>query len=409
MSPLYSITNTASFASKMSSPDPYEDPFSQADNNYHFRVPTPSSIYPRPNPNETLSALFDVNESLPPEKRLPHEILLLIKDEVHMVGSKYAELRSKWTPVLQPIRPYPPGAKLLWITFDKNKKTFLVSEEYKDRSEEEIYSWFIFSSANFLYRVRCLFPEIHVQSSTIPEQEAVTWEAGLRHKESGVLLILTEHDAFIKLIKTGGDTGKAFIEDVRQLLNMLFGTVDGKRFYYYHPAADAELPAADQRYLAEPGPRHAVPEDITRGTSCRLWKAIFQTPIDVLTSSTYKSVLQQLKYDTNSRKVDLEHGTENLTSIMSSSLLYLRLLCQWCVDPANVYDRHPVISVWQVHLQHDLQDVRLLFLDDRGLFDIRVDGDENLVMNDIVALVDMLFSDQCCHLLPILVGTFDTL
>ncbi|GJJ08058.1 hypothetical protein Clacol_002265 [Clathrus columnatus] len=310
-----------------------ESPHLQEDN-YEFRVPIASSIYLRPSPEETFLALADMNKSLPPTQRLPAEILSLINDELHTVDSAYAELRSKWTPLLEPVDLFGEICpSKLSIIFDRKKKAFLISRP-------------------------------------------IAW--------AGVWMDYGEGE------------GKDPIEDTLQLLNMLFDTVDGKRFTYYHPAAFADLPTPEQRFLAVPYPD----DDFSVENSFHLyfpWFVPYCIPRGGLASSTFKSFLSRLKYNPQSRKVNLENGTENLTTIMSSSLLYYRLSCRWNIESANIYDKHPITSVWQFILQHRTHYAWILFIDDCGLFDIRVNGDESKIMDDIVALGDALFSGGWSH------------
>ncbi|GJJ08065.1 hypothetical protein Clacol_002272 [Clathrus columnatus] len=364
--------------------------------NDHYRAPISSKGYPRPSFDDTFSALVNANKSLPNEKRLPPEILLLINGEVHMLDPECAELRSKWTPFAQSI-DLCLYVEQLCVGFDQDRNTFSVSEEYNGRTPEEWEICFAVSSADLLYRLRCLFPEVLIQTENAGNS-VITWKAELQHNQSGVVLVFSEHKTWVEVFKEEREVGDVFIKDTVRLLNMLFGTVNGKLFSYYHPAAYRHRPTSDRHYLSVPT------HDIDR--SYYPWSPL---PISVrdMTSGTFKSLLSRLRYNPRSRKVDLKNGTANLTTIMSSALLFYRLLCHWTINFCNINARHSIASVWQVKLLHYKRRVSLLFLDDRGLFDIRVEGDENEVLDDIVSLVTALFSDDYRHPFSLIAGFFN--
>ncbi|GJJ11088.1 hypothetical protein Clacol_005319 [Clathrus columnatus] len=258
------------------------------------------------------------------------------------------------------------------------------------------------SAADLLYRMRCLFPNVPIDSDG-PNGYKSMWTAAVRHKQSGINLNFTE--------RKGGAISKeeaenAFTADALRLLNTLFGTIDGKRFIYYHPAADADYPTDNEHFLAVPSSRLMKRVRKENRVPYARWCPVMISPTDL---SSFKSLLPDLKYNIESRKVDSVNGTASLTTILSSSQLFYRLLCYYTWPYNNVNDRPPITSVWQVKLGRDDSfgysysyhkrtiGPSVIFMDDRGLFDIRAEEGIETVMDDLIDLVNVLFSDKCCH------------
>ncbi|GJJ05905.1 hypothetical protein Clacol_000092 [Clathrus columnatus] len=234
------------------------------------------------------------------------------------------------------------------------------------------------------------------------------WLAGVRHNQTGLILMLTEYkgNPSVYVIRNKysihfAQADTTFTTDVVELWNMLFETVEGsRRFTYYHPAADADFPAPNEHFLTIPaeGSKNCFQEmDKITKKLFNLWDSVATTPADI---SSFKSILPSLMYNINSREVDTVNGTANLTTIISSSLLFYRLLSHFLdTNNLNANSEPPITSVWQVKLQHKLNNASILFMDDRGLFDIRISQEEVTgAMDDIAGLVNALCSDKCYHL-----------
>ncbi|GJJ06834.1 hypothetical protein Clacol_001030 [Clathrus columnatus] len=400
---------------------------------YDLRVPTASSIYPQLTRGETLSVLLDANESRPIHKRFPIDILLLVIDELYPPNPVYEKIRSIWTTdtSFERSRHYQ-GKHLDEVLFNADTKTFYIPkqpfpEASHNRQQRELDE--SMSSADLLYRIRCLFPEISVESAG-RYAYTWTWATAVRHKKTGINIEFSENrgGAIMNAIcremlydcphnsgegsdYDGGATvvplskeeaNNVFTTDAIQLLNMLFGTIDGKRFIYYHPAADADYPTTEECFLASPR-RRRIPEEEENLIPYHRWCPVWISPSDL---SSFKSILPDLKYNIESRKVDPVNGTADLTTVLSSSLLFYRLLCHYIWKDNNVNIAPPITSVWQVKLRHIPNDFpfydpprngpSIIFMDNRGLFDIRAEGID-AVIDDLVDLVDDLFSDECCH------------
>lgn len=89
----------------------------------------------------------------------------------------------------------------------------------------------------------------------------------------------------------------------------------------------------------------------------------------------------------------------SLTDIISSSLLYYRLLSyQYSQagygENAAINGDAPIASVWQIKVSHAKTDASIIFMNDYGLFDIRADEDAKEVMGDIVAFTTALCKDR---------------
>ncbi|GJJ06833.1 hypothetical protein Clacol_001029 [Clathrus columnatus] len=398
---------------------------SEDDYYYDFRVPTASSIYPRFTCEETFSALLQANESRPVHKRFPVEILLLVNDELHPPpNSVYEEIRSIWTVDAQFNYPDAEEDCLNYLLFDTNTKMFCIpklslSERVHGRlrHQDEHHISKSISAADLLYRVRCFFPNVPVKSEG-PEGYKWMWTAAVRHKQSGIRLELSESVGAAIAIATwravdmlynhphnshnseyddeGSETqpilqsenAEVFTTDALHLLNTLFGTIDGKRFIYYHPAADADYPTADERFLAVP---RIWKMEHVKNENRRIYKQWCPVPISAADLS-FKSLLPDLKYNVKSRKVDPMNGTADLTTVLSSSLLFYRLLCHYVWPFNNVNVTPPITSVWQVKLQHIPYDdfpfhhptrnrPFIIFMDNRGFFDIRAEGVEEVDHN----------------------------
>ncbi|GJJ05901.1 hypothetical protein Clacol_000088 [Clathrus columnatus] len=354
------------------------------DYSYIFRVPT---------------------ASLPIDKSFPEEIRLLINEQVR-TNSTYKKIHSTWTSITDP-HYFTGGIPKEGVNYDKIKKSFYLSSSLflnrQEKEEGKIGLGRVASAADVLYRLRCYFPDIFIEEA---DGYKCIWSTGVRHNQTGLILILTEHKANVSvyLIQNGRSIDFAqaeptFTTDVIELLSMLFKTVEGsRRFAYYHPAADADFPASDEHFLAVPAEslQDRIEEDETTEKPFKSWKLVAISPTDI---SSFKSILPSLIYNINSREVDVVNGTANLTTIISSSLLFYRLLCHFPGSNRNINNEPPITSVWQVKLQHKVNGASILFMDNRGLFDIRVNGEEEAkdVMNGIVGLVNVLCSDECCH------------
>ncbi|GJJ11121.1 hypothetical protein Clacol_005352 [Clathrus columnatus] len=399
--------------------DDYED---EADNGcYVFRVPTASLIFPHETREETFSALIDANNSRPLHKRLPVDILLLVNDELHPPDPALKELHSIWTVDTEFEKSELYEDYLEKMLLNTTTQTFYISDEAPPINHREIHD--SVSAADLLYRMRCLFPNIPVDSEGPNGYEQI-WRAVIQHKQSGVYLEFYEyyggatvtatldrmlydgshnsgHDyerATLSVPRSKEEAVKVFTTDALRLLNTLFGTMDGKSFIYYHPAAKADYPTDyEHHFLAVPRIRLMERVETENTVPYTRWCPAMISPTDL---SSFKSLLPDLKYNIKLRKVDSVNGTTNLTTILSSSQLFYRLLCHYSWPYDNINDTPPITSVWQVKLGHNpSDDPSIIFMDDRGLFDIR--AEEGIlaeeVMNDLVDLVNALFSDKCCH------------
>ncbi|GJJ05888.1 hypothetical protein Clacol_000075 [Clathrus columnatus] len=274
----------------------------EEDYSYILRVPTASTIYPRATVEESISGLDDVNRFLPTDKSFPEEIRLLINEQVR-TNPTYEKIHSTWTSLTHR-HDFVGGIPKEGVKYDKIKKSFYVSPNFfltlEERQEgTKIILDTVASAADTLYRLRCYFPDIYTRPR---DGYKCIWLAGVRHNQTGLVLMLTEHKAnvSVNVVENGRSIDFAqaeteFTTDAVELLNMLFKTVEGSRRFAYYES--------------------------------------------------------------------------------------------------------PITSVWQVKLQHKVKGAFILFMDDRGLFDIRVNGEDEAkeVMNDIVGLVNALCSDECCH------------
>ncbi|GJJ08063.1 hypothetical protein Clacol_002270 [Clathrus columnatus] len=352
---------------------------------YTLKVPTPSSIYPRLTPDETFSVLLAANQSRPANKRFPTEILLLVIWELHPINPDFSRTLNS------------------------------------HRGDLRFYDSMSF--ADFLYRLRCFFPELVVISHGRDGEES-SCSVTLQHNPSGRIWEFTDsgggcmawipvqdyrpkdtEDDEERATSSMEEVKRTFIPDTIQLLNTLFGTVDGRRYIYYHPTADADRPTVDERYVAVPNTivmDHIMDEDEA------LWPYTPWDPVGISTSdlSSFKSLLlPNMKYNIEHREVDPVSGTADLTTIISSSLLFYRLLCHYSWLHNNANDMAPITSVWQVRLTHRRTGVSIIFMDNRGLLDIRAEEGAEKVMDHIINLVNGLCSDKCSHPYGMVAGT----
>ncbi|GJJ16020.1 hypothetical protein Clacol_010299 [Clathrus columnatus] len=347
------------------------------DYKYVFRVPIASSISPRPTSDETMHILHHLNKSQPADKRLPAEILILIHNEVH-ANPLYEKIHSTWTSVTEEIQH---GSFLgIGLKFNKATRSYYkcrlpvnITPEEREQGHVELSD--TVSSADLLYRLRlrCFFPDIYVQSGKLDGYESV-WGVCIESKEHDAFLVFSEHKTMLTpSVFHKRDVGEvnltAFVLDVLELSYMLFEVVDGTRcFGYFHPAAKANSPAINEHFLAVPDESlrdHVDGEDFKPYS---IWDPVKITSEDF----SFKSVLSYIRYNINSRKIDTINGTEDLTTIISSSLLFYRLQCHFVCDPSNAINTlTSMTSIWQVKLHNRTHDVPVLFMDNRGLFDIR--------------------------------------
>ncbi|GJJ08061.1 hypothetical protein Clacol_002268 [Clathrus columnatus] len=312
---------------------------------YTFRVPTPSSIYLLEyllyinvrnttifSINPRFSALLAANQSRPANRRFPTEILLLVVHELHPINSVYEDIRSTWS-------ARPQG-------HDLNGTLRLLYASYK----------FHLDTNTNTFHTYIPDPDQPEPLSESPRPDdlqlsdngyRILWSATLQHKSSGGQFkfrlgeIGGGSSAWILVkgyqLKDTEDNGERatshtssqstgevkWVLDAIRLLNTLFGTVDGKRFKYYHPAADADQPTVDERYVAVP---HTVVMPRSTKTYFRRYK--FWGPVEISASdlTAFKSLLPNMKYNIKYRKVDPVNGTADLTTIVSSSLLSVTII-----------------------------------------------------------------------------------
>jgi hypothetical protein len=111
----------------------------------------------------------------------------------------------------------------------------------------------MFSSADLLYRMRCVFPTMAIHSSG-PEGYKYVHVAGILHESTGFGLAVSEWKggATFKVLWLGQNAGdlspqqrldsERFSSDVVELCNLMFTTDGEARFAYYHPSASALAP-----------------------------------------------------------------------------------------------------------------------------------------------------------------------
>lgn len=200
------------------------------------------------------------------------------------------------------------------------------------------------------------------------------------------------------------DSLAQFFIDTLRLLDAFTERVDqSRRMAYYHPVADADLPTSDERYIALPIEIPPFPTDEDKKKNDqdiegarRMWKTddSWDYPITVLNPPGYRTLLPDLQYGIQSGKIDSHlNSSIDLTAVISSASLLYRLIrvfrlrrCGQC----DVNKSSPANSVWHVRLVHHWTESYLVFMDDRGLFDIRGGKDTNAIMKDIKALIELL-------------------
>lgn len=409
---------------------------------YVFRNPFASSIHPIAG-DKTLSILHQINQSQRPEKRLPTEILLRINKEVQR-NTIWEEIRATWSFIpgiykghsslgyfgygMSPLQGRLNLETKRYLQIERSEPNRLTgldpmlallgfSQGIYGTSIEEMYCQI--SSADLLYRLRCYFPEVTIDSNL--DRYKCVWEMLIRHNQTGLILAFTDYKGAASLKvhydkeskyqrNADSDTKQALEEafsvDGVRFLNALFETVDGSRqMSFYHPTADADIPTDNERYTAVPSDygqeRCVSDEEIGLDEQNLLgvydnWYPKKVSPSDI---SSFRSILQDLKYDIPSRKIDRSNGTTALTSVISSPLLFYRLICKFMLGHTHVSVNQvpPITSVWQIQLVHDTKGASIIFMDDHGLFDIRTDAKAKKAMRDIGALVELLCSDTCAH------------
>ncbi|GJJ05886.1 hypothetical protein Clacol_000073 [Clathrus columnatus] len=210
----------------------------QKDYRYILRVPTASTIYPRATVEESISALDDVNRSLPTDKSFPEEIRLLINEEVR-TNTTYERIHSTWISLTY--RPdFFGGTPREELSYDKIKKSFYISPDlYATWNERQAGTKValneVASAADVLYRLRCYFPNILTQPT---DGYKCIWLAGVQHNQTGLILMLNEHKAAVSVYIVQSDRSidfanaePAFTTDVIELLSTLFKMEeDSRRF-----------------------------------------------------------------------------------------------------------------------------------------------------------------------------------
>lgn len=387
---------------------------------YVFKNPFATSIHRLfANSDESLSLLQEINTHQPPSRQLPVELLLQINKELHRTNPVLEEIRAAWKPITRRDANYSTSLGL-WqassakLDLDTKRYKYHVPEErdsYDNLSIRKLYRHI--SSADLLYRLRCFFPEIHFGLGPAK----LVWAAALEHRQVGISLWFLDVRARPKILYGYVDDDtidntedfnsqkslkEDFYVDLLRLLNAFFETVDGsQRLAYYHPVADADIsPDDDESFVAVPNEIYREPIEEKENRFSAEWSIHGCTEKSSLVlESVFSSFLQDLKYNVKTRKIDRVNGTANLTTVISSSLLFYRLLCQptFHKSEPSVNQLPAITSVWQVQCTHRPTGISIYFMDDHGLFDIRAGEDAVKVMAEIELLVEFLCSDDCTH------------
>jgi hypothetical protein len=237
------------------------------------------------------------------DSKLPHEILEVIAEDA--AGTKvHASIIEKWTPIetnagqtlswdsLGNFAPYRQNVALPLegLAFSRPRRSFFLRDDPRFSLTPDVRSmadltpemvramvdyevardstdclYRVFSSADLLYRMRCIFPSVAIYTPS--DAYKYVHSAGILHKGTGFGLAVTEwkgaaHFRILWLDRhsingSGGlsqqsrlDT-KRFSLDVVELCNLMFATDNEGRFAYYHPSAFAVAPPKNHREFTQ--------------------------------------------------------------------------------------------------------------------------------------------------------------
>ncbi|KAJ3126899.1 hypothetical protein HK098_007033 [Nowakowskiella sp. JEL0407] len=397
-------------------------PFVMDCGDYKRKFPGPKEVQPllgKPTINILLSRF-----------PFPQEILIQIFNHIFHAHIATTKITAKWEAQVQSDNWY----QRLTYSFSENESTmvhinpngFAFSTSHCDycakfngsggeksvpfRLSQQCKRTFVgMSAADALYSCRSLFPLVHVNS----------WNLGifgviLRHKMTGYGLEISEEMGCLDLqfgfgadpINAAENEFAVFISDVLELFNC-FVPVDKSMFY--HPAACAVM---DRRlsmknyYRCDPG---LVAERSGSTFKAKFflgrWRPIFVENVVMKSGALFEDSYFS---DDSAVPERMKMGLWTLSqfsTLISSSLLFYRMLCMWEISYRNMpvvqNSAGKIVGVWSVCLQNQQRnDFKVMFFDYRGLAKIRLPNEiwrEPELMQDLLDFVDFMVSNECPH------------
>lgn len=288
-------------------------------------------------------------------------------------------------------------------------------------TDPEAYCSFyqIISSADLLYRFKCMFPKAEIESSG-PNGYKVIWSGGILHAATGYGLGFSEwkgaallrYDVPKCFSRRPKDPPppdevrnlKLFTNDTLELLNTMI--TDNRGSFFYHPFGVFSTPSIaiepDTSLQSTSFPVMSVFVQ-NRGQSYDRTKSqqhnwnVSDAPLDPLTLAPTSSFIRFDK-KTCSFPANPSADLPPLTHTISSSLLFYRLISVFEINscPPVSTAAGDVVGVWAITLECDSG--KAVFFDWHGLANVRFDmGTSEDGMDLVRELLAFLCSNDCLH------------
>jgi hypothetical protein len=391
---------------------------------YIFKPPGPRHIKLLPTVEEAFRLLKTYNRRLGEDHAVPDEILLAIAQESQSnslkisVASKFVAVRDDVDKLLQwesldGFRFRDRGLPLGRLSYDEAERKFFIRDPSRDEGR---YLWEICSSADLLYRMRCVFPEMTILSAG-PEGYKYVFVAGVIHVETGYGLAISEwkgapllrvlwhgrHEP--PLTEADRERSSLFSEEVVQLLNLLLQTDAKGNLEYLHPASLSDIRGSNIPFLVTAPLGADRLEEWTEVESDSV-RAVW-TPGEQAGLEDAMSLQGIVRYDAQTREFfspssppgkQGEAPSLTLGNVISPALLLYRLLCTFCFGYIPCKAGDPA-SVWELSLMTGNGGI-LVLKDDHGLVNVfcaSASAANKAFMGHVKDLLAFLCSDHCPH------------
>ncbi len=305
------------------------------------------------------------------------------------------------------------------LAYDHKQERFTITPNQDFPGPNQLPIHYALSSAELLYRLRAQFPEVTVHSPG-PSGYKSVWSASLTHKNTGLRLALYDYKGcgglrvglpnhILSPWEVPDDPDgriSHFFAEVVELLNDIISAPNtpGECRLMRYAERHFILPplGTEKEYFHEDPPLCVDRCNTDINAVSAAWISD-GPPIDSPASLGKVDVGYDVHRGaaTLSLSGPLEEGYAPLRTVISSPLVFYRLLCLFEIKTTPCI-RHgdAVVGVWSVSLQHKRAGKKVVLFDLMGVPTVRFDaqpGADNHFIRDLLRLVEMLCSKLCPH------------